>query len=132
MPLLTTTTLTNATIADLGRTIASHLAAAANAANKQAAAALALSDSELTEWLRSMPVEELFTAHAIIGSGINSASQAAYETLTSSGISAPLGIVDMRSVADKLAAQGREIQIIDGIPTVVTLPPPEPEPQPEA
>jgi hypothetical protein len=130
--LLTPLQKTNATIAALGQTIASHLAAAANAANQQAATALAMSDDDLTEWIQTMDTASLFAAHEALGSAINTAASAAHDTLAESGIDAPLGAVDTRSVPEKLAAQRREIQIIDGLPVVITLPPPpEPEPEPE-
>jgi hypothetical protein len=128
MPLLTTTTLTNATIADLGRTIASHLAAAANAANRQAAAVLALSNDDLAAWINEQgeDAETLFEAHATLGTHINAASNLAYDIMAASDIPVPLGVVDLRSVPEKLASQWREIVLTENGATVVDIPQPEP------
>ena len=129
MPLLTTTQLTNARIAELGQNIASHLAAAARAANEQTATAMALSDADLSDWLNAQGAEldALFAAHAELGQAINTASEVAVSTLSASGINAPAGIVDIRPVSEKLAAQNRQIQVVDGIFSVTTLPPETPQ-----
>ena len=134
MPLLTTTQQVNATIADLGRTIASHLAAAAQAANKQAAAVLALSNDDLASWLNEQgaDAEALFAAHAMIGASINIAAAVAHGTLSASGIDAPLGPVDVRPVSDQLLSQNRKIVITESGATIADIPQPEPEPEPEA
>jgi hypothetical protein len=43
-----------------------------------------------------------------------------------------LGRVDIRSVANKLAAQGRALEVVDGAFLVAEIPQPEPAPEPES
>ena len=75
MPLLATTQLVNARIAELGQKIAAHLTAAANAVNQQAQTVMSLSDADLAEWLNEQceEAETLFAAHAALGAAINGA-----------------------------------------------------------
>jgi hypothetical protein len=117
MPLLTPNQRLNATLADDARNIAAHLAAASSRANGMVSTMLSLSDADLTDWLNSQPAEEnlspaaatqaLFAAHGKLGEAINGALTVAGAVLVSSGLPAPDAVVDVRSVADKLAAQGR-------------------------
>ena len=131
MPLLTTTTKTNARIAELGSNIAAHLAAAATAANAIVASVLALDDTELADWLNAQgnELETLLGAHSQLGAAINGASGIASGILEASGLTAPTATVDLRSVAEKLAAQNRAIELTDSGWIVKPLPKPEPEPE---
>jgi hypothetical protein len=96
-------------------------------------AMIALTDDQLTAWLNSQPredVEALLAAHGQLGDAINAAATVAQAVLNESGMSANIPPVDVRSVAEKLAAQRRILSIDNGAFTVTTLPlEPEPEPQ---
>ena len=130
MPLLTQNQRLNATLADDAKNIAAHLSAASSRANGMVATMLALDDEALTNWLNSSPPQDtldLFTAHAQLGSALNGAIAVAGAVLESSGLSAPSALVDIRSVAEKLASQGRVLDLTDGVFSVTT-PAPEPEP----
>ena len=131
MPLLTTTTKTNARIAELGSNIAAHLAACATAANAIVASVLALDDTELADWLNAQgdELETLLGAHSQLGEAINGASGIAFGILEASGLTAPIATVDLRSVTEKLAAQHRAIELTDSGWIVKPLPKPEPEPE---
>ena len=133
MPLLTTTTKTNARIAELGSNIAAHLAAAATAANAIVANVLALDDVQLADWLNAQgdELETLLGAHSQLGEAINNASGIASGILDASGLTTPATTVDLRSVTEKLAAQHRAIELTDSGWIVKPLPKPEPEPEPE-
>ncbi len=133
MPLLATTQLVNARIAELGQKIAAHLTAAANAVNQQAQTVMSLSDADLAEWLNEQceEAETLFAAHAALGAAINGASHVVVTTLAASNISAPSASVDVRPVPEKLAEHRREIITTDGVFAVVTHPAPKPEPATE-
>lgn len=132
MPLLTTTTKTNARIAELGSNIAAHLAAAASQCNRMVGETLQLGDADLTEWLQSRPPEEtlqLLGAHGQLGETLNAAAAIATAILSESGLPSNIPTVDVRSAVEKLADQGRilDMQTL----TVSTPPKPEPEPEPE-
>lgn len=105
--------------------IHSHATAQAQAANRMAKALLALSDAELTAWLQghAADLETIFTRHAQVGRGIN----ALIETTAAQLETNPPELVDVRSVADKLAAQGRAI---DWQTLTVSTIPPEPQTEP--
>lgn len=134
MPLLTQNQRLNATLADDARNIAAHLAAASNRANGMVSTMLSLDDVALTDWLNSQPPEEtlaLFGAHGQLGEALNGALQIASAVLAASGLDAPSGLVDVRSVPEKLADQGRVFGFENGVFSVTTPPPPEPDPEPE-
>lgn len=134
MPLLTQNARLNATLADDAVNIAAHLSAAAARANGMVTTMLSLDDAALTDWLNSQPPQEtlaLFGAHGQLGEALNGALQIAGAVLAASGIAAPSGLVDVRSVPEKLADQGRVFAFEDGVFSVTTPPPPEPEPEPE-
>jgi hypothetical protein len=137
MPLLTQNQRLNATLADDARNIAAHLAAASARANGMVATMLSLDDAALTDWLNSQPPEEtlaLFVAHGQLGEALNGALAIAGAVLAASGIDASSGLVDVRSVPEKVADQGRIFAFENGVFSVTTPPPviePEPEPEPE-
>jgi hypothetical protein len=125
MPLLTQNQRLNAQLADEARDIAAHLSAAAVKANNMVGIMLALSDADLTDWLNSQPPQEtlaLFGAHGQLGEAVNGAITIAGAVLSASGLPAPAASVDIRSVAEKLAAQGRVLDFTDGVFTVSTPP----------
>lgn len=132
MPLLTQNQRLNATLAEDARNIAAHLQAAAHKANGMVKTMLDLDDTDLTSWLNSQQPAEtlaLFGAHGQLGEALNAAATVAHAVLESSGLSAPDTAVDIRSVADKLAAQGRVLDFTNGVFTVTTPPPAEPDPE---
>ena len=129
MPLLTTTQQTTARIAERGRNIVSHIAAAASQANQQTADVLALDNDQLSAWLQEngAQLESMLTAHKQLGDLLNQAAAVAAAILGDTA--PPVGLVDTRPLADKLAEQGRQIDF--ATLTVSNMPIPEPEPQPE-
>ena len=131
MPLLTQNQRLNATLADDARNIAAYLAAASTRANGMVATMLSLHDADLTDWLNSQPPQEtlaLFAAHGQLGEALNGALAIAGSVLASSGLPAPETLVDVRSVAEKLADQGRVLSVsAEGVFSVANIPPVEPE-----
>ena len=131
MSLLTPTETVTARIAADAGALASHLRNAIVLANRIVDHALDLPTAELNEWLNARPLEQRlteFTSHEEIGGSLNFAASSS-EDATGLAYSS-LGRVDIRSVADKLAAQGRTLEIVDGAFVVADLPQPEPEPEP--
>ena len=130
MPLLTPTESVTARIdADAGA-LASHLRNAIVLANRIVDHALDLPTDQLNEWLNARPMEQRlfeFSDHGIIGDALNEAATTCELVVGGPG---SIGRVDIRSVADKLAAQGRTLEIIDGAFFVADLPQPEPESEP--
>ena len=102
--------------------IHSHAIAQAQAANQMAKALLAMSDADLSAWLQShaQDLETIFTRHAAVGEAIN----ALLETTAAQLESTLPELVDVRSVADKLADQRRSI---DWQTLTVSTIPPEPQ-----
>lgn len=112
----------------LAQQVANHLASAAVLTNKMTERVLALSDADLAAWLNSQgDPTPLFTAHGQLGEAINAAAQVATDTLNQWGLEPTIPTVDVRSVPQKLAAQNRQIQVVDGIFSVTTLPPETPQ-----
>ena len=130
--LLTPTESVTARIdADAGA-LASHLRNAIILANRIVDHALNLPTAELNEWLNARPLDQRlfeFSDHGIIGDALNEAATTC--ELVVGGPDGSIGRVDIRSVADKLAAQGRTLEVIGGAFVVAELPQPEPEPEPE-
>lgn len=104
--------------------IHSHAIAQSQAANRMAKALMALPDDELTGWLQSHAdtLEIIFTRHAAVGAAINALLETTTAQLESTLSTLP-ELVDVRSVADKLAAQGR---VINWQTLTVSTIPPEP------
>jgi hypothetical protein len=132
MSLLTPTESVTARIAADAGALASHLRNAITLANRITGHALDLPTDQLNEWLNARPLEqriEEFTAHGFAGDALN---EAAVNSESATGVpNGSLGRVDVRSVAEKLAAQGRKLDIIDGAFVVADIPQPEPDPEPE-
>lgn len=131
MPLINPSQTTDLSLLETARDIANYLHNAAVLANKQASELLSMEDGALTTWLRSKASElsDLLTKHATTGAGINTAINAVNATLSEAGIATVPTLVDVSPFADKLAAQGRQIDF--ATLTVSTIPTPEPEPEPE-
>jgi len=127
MSLLTPTESVTAAISSDAGALASHLRNAIHLANRIVGHALDLPTVSLNEWLNARPMEQRmaeFEAHGITGDALNLAALSSESaTGTPDG---SIGRVDTRSVADKLAAQGRKLEVIDGAFVVADLPPPEP------
>ena len=127
--LLTPTETVTARIAADAGALASHLRNAIVLANRITDHALNLPTAELNEWLNARPLEQRlteFASHEETGGSLNFAASTCEEA---AGLAySSLGRVDIRSVADKLAAQGRTIETVDGAFVVADLPQPEPEP----
>lgn len=124
MPLITQQQKIDVDLLEDSRNLASHLNAAASLANKQVSKFLSLSDTELTDWLNSKgpaDVNEIFAAHAELGSSLNTASTIAHTILASSGYGTAPVQVDIRPIGDKLLAQHRTITYIDGVFNVNTV-----------
>lgn len=136
MPLLTQNQRLNAYLLDETKNIAAHQAASAQCANRIAETMLKLDDAALTDWLNSQSTDEpqpgaatlaLFASHGQLGESINAALTLAGAVLSASGLPAPTNTVDVRSVADKLAAHGRVLGFTNSVFSVTTPAPPEPE-----
>ena len=127
MSLLTPTESVTARIdADAGA-LASHLRNAIVLANRIVDHALDLPTDQLNEWLNARPLEQRlteFTSHEETGGSLNEAATTC--ELVVGGPDGSIGRVDVRSVADKLAAQGRILDIVDGAFVVTDIPQPEP------
>ena len=129
--LLTPTETVTARIAADAGALASHLRNAIVLANRIVDHALDLPTDQLNEWLNARPLEQRlaeFTSHEETGGSLNFAASLSEEVAGLAYLS--LGRVDIRSVADKLAAQGRTIEVVDGAFVVTDIPQPEPEPEP--
>jgi len=129
MPLFTPTEAVTARIAADAGDLAAHLRNAIALANRITGHALDLPTPDLNEWLNAKPLEQRlaeFAAHGGTGDALNTAA-ASSESATGAP-DGSLGRVDVRSVQDKLAAQGRTLDIIDGAFVVTDTPQPEPEP----
>jgi len=126
MSLLTPTeTVTTRIAADAGA-LAAHLRNAIVLANRITDHALSLPTKQLNEWLNARPLEQRmaeFGAHGITGDALNTAA-ASSESATGAAAGS-LGRVDVRSVAEKLAAQGRKLDVTaDGFLVVELTPDP--------
>ena len=127
MSLLTSTETVTARIAADAGALASHLRNAIVLANRIVDHALDLPTPELNDWLNARPLEQRlfeFTSHEETGGSLNFAASSSEEVAGLAYLS--LGRVDIRSVADKLAAQGRTIEIVDGAFVVADIPQTEP------
>jgi hypothetical protein len=133
MSLLTPTESVTARIAADAGALASHLRNAIHLANRITGHALDLPTAELNEWLNAKPLEQRmaeFTSHGITGDALNTAAASSEDATDAADGS--LGRVDVRTVADKLAAQGRTLGVIDGAFLVADIPQPKPELEPES
>jgi hypothetical protein len=127
--LLTPTESVTARISSDAGALTSHLRNAIHLANRITGHALDLPTAELNEWLNAKPLEQRmaeFTSHGETGDALN---LAALSSESATGVpDGSIGRVDTRSVADKLAAQGRKLEVIGGRFEVTNEPEPEPAP----
>ena len=127
MSLLTPTESVTARIAADAGALAAHLRNAIVLANRITGHALDLPTDELNEWLNARPLEqrfEEFTAHGFTGDALN---EAACNTEVATGaLAGSIGRVITCSVAEKLALQGRTLEVIDGAFVVADIPGAEP------
>ena len=123
MPLIQSpSSLAASRIADLVISTRSHYIAAAGLLNAVTAEILALGNDDLAAFgnaLGPLEMESLTTAHADQGDALNSLLAGVNGILAQSGIPPQETAVDVRPLADKLADQGREIILTDGVFTVV-------------
>lgn len=127
MSLLTPTESVTARISSDAQQLAAHLRNSIILANRITGHALDLPTAELNEWLNARPLEQRFQefeAHGITGDALNLAAAASEDATGAPDGS--LGRVDVRSVADKLASQGRTLEVIDGAFVVGAVPSPQP------
>jgi len=127
MSLLTPTESVTARIAADAGALASHLRNAIHLANRITSHVLDLPTAELNEWLNARPLDQRFAefaSHGVTGEALNEAAATSESATVAPDGS--IGRVDVRSVADKLAAQGRTLEVIGGAFVVADLPPPEP------
>jgi hypothetical protein len=132
MSLLTPTETVTARIAADAGALAAHLQNAVVLANRIVGHALDLPTPELNDWLNARPMEQRlaeFASHGATGEAINAAA-ASSESATGRPTGS-LGRVDIRSVQDKLAAQNRAMEIVNGSFVVTDMPQPGPEPEPQ-
>lgn len=98
--------------------LAGHYNAAASHLNAITNDLLALSDDDLAAFCNEQGpngLNELTTLHAEHGAAITELSAAAASMLADSGIAWPASLVDVRPLSDKLAEQGREMTLADGV-----------------
>lgn len=115
MSLLTPTESVTARIASDAGALAAHLRNAIVLANRITGHALDLPTPELNEWLNARPLEQRmaeFASHGDMGDALNDAAMVS--EIATGAADGSLGRVDTRSVADKLAAQGRTLEVIGG------------------
>ena len=113
MPLAQPSQQTDLALLEITRQRARHLINDAILANRQTAAILALDDAALTGWLQghASELETLLTRHAVTGQAINAALSAVVATLTEAGDLLSPDYVDTAPLAEKLAAQGRTLDL---------------------
>jgi hypothetical protein len=115
MSLLTPTESVTARIAADAEQLASYLASAIVLANRITGHALSLPTEQLNEWLNARPLDPRlaeFACHGDLGDALNDAATVA--EVATGRPEGTLGRVDIRSVAEKLAEQGRSLVVEDG------------------
>ena len=118
--------------------IQSHFTVAVNQLNEITRTILDLNNDELAHFgnfLGATDMESLSELHLQQGSALNSLIAGLNTILSGMGLNESPRMADVRSLNDKLAAQHRKIELIDGVFTVQDIPQPEPEvviePEPE-
>lgn len=123
--LLTPDQLTSAELLEATRSSLGLLATSAAQANRMVSILLNLDNSGLESWLNSQPMDDvfaLFADHKNSGDFLNASLAIVAKLVTDSGLPANYTPVDTRPFQEKLAAQGRQIQIVDGSFVVSALP----------
>ena len=125
MAILTNNEQISATLERKASDLAAYVAAAVHTMNGMANDLLALDDATLTAWLQANAAKlaPMFEAHAANGETLN-------QLVAGVGQQTAIApdLVDVRTVAEKLASQGR---VIDWQTLTVSTLPPEPQPAPE-
>jgi hypothetical protein len=133
MSLLTPTESVTASISSDAGALACHLRNAIHLANRIVGHVLDLTTTEINEWLNARPLAQRlaeFASHEETGGALNFAAALSEDAAGLAYLS--LGRVDIRSVANKLAAQGRALEFGDDAFVVTDIPQPEPEPEPKS
>lgn len=130
MSLLTTNSRTSAKLAELVSNVGNHVVCAAQFTNQMVSTLLDLSDDDLSSWLNAniADLDQIFTDHYIVGTKINEGLIAINSQLIAAGIPLTPVFVDVSSVADKLAVQGRQMTFTETGIVIAPIPPPEPDP----
>lgn len=104
--------------------LAGNYQAAASHLNAIVQDVLALDDADLAAFANEQGpdgLNELTSLHLAHGEAINELSAEAAATLADSGILWPASLVDVRPLGEKLAEQGRELVLLDGVFSVSPL-----------
>lgn len=119
MPLIPSkSAATAASILSRVQHLAGNYNAAASHLNAIVRDLLALGDDDLAAFCNEQGpggLNELTTLHAEHGAAITELSAAASAMLGDSGITWPASLVDVRPLSEKLAEQGREMTLADGV-----------------
>ena len=86
---------------------------------------LNLDNEALQNWLNSQPMPDvfaLFEAHKASGESLNASLVIVASLVEDSGLPAQYTPVDVRPFQEKLAAQGRQVTIVDGKFIVSAIP----------
>lgn len=117
MPIIPPAQITSVDLLARTQAAFSFLVTAASQMNQMVSDLLALDNAKLTDWLNSQPMQDvskLFEAHAVSGNALNLAISTTAVQLADSGVPSTGATVDIRSFQDKLADQGRKVEIVDG------------------
>jgi hypothetical protein len=117
MPLIPPAQITSVDLLARTQAAFSFLVTAASQMNQMSSDLLALDNAKLTDWLNSQTmadISKLFEAHAVSGAAVNQALATTSIQLSDSGVPSAYVPVDVRSFQDKLAAQGRKVESVDG------------------
>jgi hypothetical protein len=123
--LLTPDQLTSAELLDATRSSLGLLATSAAQANRMVSILLNLDNAALEAWLNSQPMDDvfaLFADHKNSGDALNASLAIVAKLVTDSGLPANYTPVNTQPFEVKLAAQGRQVQIVDGAFVVSSLP----------
>lgn len=115
--LLTPDQLTSAELLDATRSSFGLLNTSAAQANRMVSILLDLDNAGLESWLNSQPMPDvfaLFEAHKASGESLNASLVIIAKLVKDSGLPAEYTEVDVRPFQEKLAAQKRQVEIIDG------------------
>ena len=89
---------------------------------------LALGDDDLAAFANQLGPQGLYdltTLHGLHGAAINQLAQEAAGILAESGVSWPAASVDVRPLTEKLADQGRQLLLVEGVFSVEPVAPVE-------
>lgn len=113
-----------ATILSRVQHLAGNYQAAASHLNAIVRDVLALDDADLAAFCNDLGpqgLNDLTSLHLLHGTSITQLSQEAIDILDDSGVAWPAAAVDIRPLSDKLAEQGRELRLADGVFSVAPI-----------